>query len=127
MSIKVELDELRAVAAGQAPFAYLLTVSDDAAPHLVAITPAIGDGEITCEAGQDAAARTRPRGRTSRCSGRPPTRPTTRSSSTATRPSTGRSSASHPRRAVRHRPAPGGGNDCAPVSILAASDELPSS
>ena len=52
MSIKVELDEIRSVAAGQAPFAYLLTVSDDARPHLVAITPAIGDAEITCEAGK---------------------------------------------------------------------------
>ena len=51
MSIRVELHELREVAAQQAPFAYLLTVSDDATAHAVAITPAIGDVTITCEAG----------------------------------------------------------------------------
>jgi hypothetical protein len=52
VSIKVELGEVQAVAAQQMGFAYLLTVSDDATPHLVAITPAFGDGEITCDAGK---------------------------------------------------------------------------
>ena len=41
MSIRVELDELRAVAEQQAPFAYLLTVTDDGRAHAVAIAPRI--------------------------------------------------------------------------------------
>ena len=52
MSIPVQLDDLRAVATGQAPFAYLLTVTDDASAHAVAIRPAIGDANITCQAGK---------------------------------------------------------------------------
>ena len=126
MSIKVELDEIRAVAAGQAPFAYLLTVSDDARPHLVAITPAIGDGEITCEAGKTSCTNAAARPNVSLLW--PPADPADYSlivdGDAVVDGSVVRIT---PTRAVRHRPAPGGGNDCAPVSILAASDELPSS
>ncbi|MDQ1448335.1 MAG: hypothetical protein QOC79_1306, partial [Actinomycetota bacterium] len=47
MSIRVELGELRAVAGAQAPFAYLLTVSDDESAHAVAIAPHMDEGSIT--------------------------------------------------------------------------------
>ena len=114
MSIKVELDEVRTVAAGQAPFAYLLTVSDDASAHAVAITPDIGADTITCDAGNRSCANAR-HGRTSRCSGRR-RRPDDYSLIVDGRASVEGSTVTiTPERAVRHRPAPGGGSDCAPV------------
>ena len=61
MSIRVELGELREVAAGQAPFAYLLTVCDDASAHAVAITPRIDERSITCDAGNRSCANARAR------------------------------------------------------------------
>ena len=116
MSIRVELDELRAVAAEQAPFAYLLTVSDDATrargrDHARASATARSRAKRAT-----AAARTRPRARTCRCCGRRRGPTTTRSSSTGR----GRRRLHRPiapERAVRHRPAPGGGSDCAPVAL----------
>ena len=61
MSIRVELGELRAVAGAQAPFAYLLTVSDDERAHAVAIAPHIHEGSITCDAGNRSCANARAR------------------------------------------------------------------
>ena len=61
MSIRVELGELREVAARQTAFAYLLTVSDDASAHAVAITPRIGEGTISCDAGNRSCANARAR------------------------------------------------------------------
>ena len=115
MSIPVALDEVRAVAGDQAPFAYLLTVSEDARPHLVAIVPVIGDDAIACDVGRTSCAN---------ASARP-------NVSLVWPPATvgdyslivdGEASVDGsvvritPTRAVRHRPAPGGGNDCAPVT-----------
>jgi hypothetical protein len=51
MSIPVVLDELRDRAGGQAPYAYLVTVGVDGAPHVVAVTPVVDAHEITCAAG----------------------------------------------------------------------------
>ena len=116
MSIRVELEEVRTVAAAQAPFAYLLTVSDDASPHAVAITPAIGAAEITCEAGNRSCANALARPNVSLLW--PPARPDDYSLIVdGTASVDGSTIRIAPGRAVRHRPAPGGGSDCAPVAL----------
>jgi hypothetical protein len=116
MSIAVELHELRDVADRQAPFAYLLTVSDDGRPHAVAIRPEVGAHTVTFDAGSRSC---------SNATARPDV-------SLLWPPSThddyslivdgrvvvdGSTLRLSPTRAVRHRPAPGGGSDCAPVSL----------
>jgi hypothetical protein len=116
MSIKVELDEVREAASGQAPFAYLLTVSDDERPHLVALRPSIGDGEIVCEAGKTSCRNASARAAVSLLW--PPATVDDYSlivdGTAAVEGSVVRIT---PTRAVRHRPAPGGGNDCAPLAL----------
>jgi hypothetical protein len=121
LSIRVELDELSAVALRQAPFAYFLTVSDDGRAHAVAITPRIhpssaGEGWITCDAGNRSCANARSRPNVSLVW--PPGEPGDYSlivDGTAT--VEGSTVQIVPERAVRHRPAPGGGSDCAPVVV----------
>lgn len=116
MSIPVELDDLREVAAQQAPFAYLLTVSDDSSAHAVAITPNIGAGSITCDAGRRSCANARVRPNVSLLW--PPARPDDYSLIVDGHATVDGSSVNiTPERAVRHRPAPGGGSDCAPVTL----------
>jgi len=116
MSIRVELGELREVAAGQAPFAYLLTVSDDASAHAVAITPRINERSITCEAGNRSCANARARPNVSLLW--PPSRPDDYSLIVDGRASVDGSTVQiAPERAVRHRPAPDGGSDCAPLEL----------
>jgi hypothetical protein len=116
MSIRVELDELRSVAEDQAPFAYLLTVSDDQSAHAVAITPAIGDGSITCDAGNRSCANAAARPNVSLLW--PPAEPGDYSLIVDGRAAVEGSTVQiPPERAVRHRPAPGGGSDCAPVVL----------
>ena len=116
MSIQVELDEVRSVASGQAPFAYLLTVSEDGRPHLVALRPVIGDGSIECDAGKTSCRNAAARPAVSLLW--PPAKFDDYSlivdGSAVVDGSVVRIT---PTRAVRHRPAPGGGNDCAPVSL----------
>ena len=51
MSIPVDLDALADEMAPRA-FCYLLTVSDDARPHAVAVQPALTDGVVSVEAGR---------------------------------------------------------------------------
>jgi hypothetical protein len=114
MSIKVELGEVRAVAAEQAPFAYLLTVSADASAHAVAITPNIGAEVITCDAGNRSCANARERPNVSLLW--PPATPDDYSLIVDGHAAVEGSTVTiTPARAVRHRPAPGGGSDCAPV------------
>jgi hypothetical protein len=116
MSIKVELDEMRAVAQGQAPFAFLLTVSDDMSPHAVAITPAVGEQLIVLEAGKRSCANAHERPNVSLLW--PPAQPDDYSLIVDGRASVDGSTVTiTPERAVRHRPAPGGGSDCAPVAL----------
>jgi hypothetical protein len=116
MSIRVELSELRTIAAGQAPFAYLLTVSEEASAHAVALTPRIGDGSITCEVGRSSAANATARPNVSLLW--PPSRPDDYSLIVdGTARVEGATLDITPLRAVRHRPAPGGGSDCAPISL----------
>jgi hypothetical protein len=116
LSIPVELDDLREVAAQQAPFAYLLTVSDDSSAHAVAITPNIGAGSITCDAGRRSCANARVRPNVSLLW--PPARPDDYSLIVDGHATVDGSSVNiTPERAVRHRPAPGGGSDCAPVTL----------
>jgi hypothetical protein len=116
MSIQVQLDELRDVAAQQAPFAYLLTVSDDASAHAVAVNVSIGDGIVSCEGGRTSCANAAARPNVSFLW--PPSTVGDYSlivdGQAAVDGSTVRVS---PTRAVRHRPAPGGGNDCAPIAL----------
>jgi hypothetical protein len=116
MSIRVELAQLRDTAADQAPFAYLLTVSDDASVHAVAITPDIRDGSITCEAGSRSCANSRSRPNVSLLW--PPARPGEYSLIVDGHATVDGSTVRIvPERAVRHRPAPAGGSDCAPVAL----------
>jgi len=117
MSIRVELDALRSAAAAQAPFAYLLTVSDDSSAHAVAITPNIGDdGSVTCEAGNRSCANARARPNVSLLW--PPAEAGDYSLIADGRASVeGSAVRIVPERAVRHRPAPGNGSDCAPVGL----------
>jgi len=116
MSIPVDVSELRVVAAGQADFAYLLTVSDDARPHAVAVRALIRDGVVTCEAGRTSCANATARTEVSFLW--PPGAPGDYSLICDGVASVSGSVISVvPSRAVRHRPAPDGGNDCAPVEL----------
>ncbi len=116
MSIRVELHELREVAARQTSFAYLLTVSDDATAHAVAITPGIGDATITFDAGHRSCANATARPNVSLLW--PPARPDDYSLIVDGHAAVdGSTVVITPERAVRHRPAPGGGSDCAPVAL----------
>ena len=116
MSIPVELNDVREVAAQQTPFAYLLTVSDDDRPHAVAITPYIGETTITCEAGRRSCANATARPNVSLLW--PPTEVDDYSLIVDGLTSVDGSTLQiTPERAVRHRPAPGGGSDCAPVTL----------
>jgi len=116
MSIAVELAELRAVADGQAPFAYLLTVGEGARVHAIALVPAIGDGEIVCEAGRSSCANAAARPDVSLLW--PPGAPGDYSLIVDGVASVDGSVVRIvPGRAVRHRPAVGGGSDCAPVEL----------
>lgn len=115
MSVPVELNQVREVAAQQAPFAYLLTVSDDDRPHAVAVTPYIGETSITCEAGRRSCANATARPNVSLLW--PPARPDDYSLIVDGRVTVdGSTMQITAERAVRHRPAPGGGSDCAPVT-----------
>jgi hypothetical protein len=116
MSIPVHLDDVRKVADGQAPFAYLLTVSDDHSAHAVAITPFIGEGVIECAAGKTSCRNAAVRPRVSLLW--PPLRPEDYSLIVdGDAEVEGSSLRVRPARAVRHRLAAGGGNDCEPVSL----------
>jgi hypothetical protein len=116
MSISVQLDELAGVASGQAPYAYLLTVTEDGAAHAVALTVAIGEGVIVCDAGKTSCANASARPRVSLLW---PPKSVEDYSLIVDGDATVSGSTVQivPTRAVRHRPAPGGGNDCAPVSL----------
>lgn len=117
MSIRVDLDEIRDVAGSQAPFAYLLTVSDDATAHVIACVPQIGSGEIVCAAGKTSVRNVGARPRVSILW--PPATPDDYSlivDGTAAADADGVVHVT-PDRAVRHRPAPGGGNDCVRLDV----------
>ena len=106
MSIEVALADVRAVAAQQARFAYLLTVSDDQSAHAVAISPEIGTASITCDAGNRSCANARSRPNVSLLW--PPATPDDYSLIVDGRAAVDGSIVTiTPERAVRHRPAPG--------------------
>jgi hypothetical protein len=116
MSIAVDLHELHDTAALQAPFAYLLTVSDDGRPHAVAIRPEVGTEVVTFEAGTRSCANATARPDVSLLW--PPLTHDDYSLIVDGQASVDGSTVQlTPTRAVRHRPAPGGGSDCAPVSL----------
>jgi hypothetical protein len=116
MSIPVPLDELRDVAARQASFAYLLTVGEDERAHAVAIVPAIGEHEIVAEAGGTTCRNAAARAGVSLLW--PPAQPGDYSLIVdADARVEGSTITLVPTRAVRHRAAPAGGNDCVPVNI----------
>ena len=108
MSIPVELADLPDAVAHQAPFAYLLTVTDDGRAHAVATTPAFDGGVVSCDAGMRTCANARARHGVTLLW--PPARPDDFSlivDGIAT--VDGPCVRIVPRRAVRHRPAPPGG------------------
>ena len=116
MSIQVGLEELGSVAANQAPYAYFISVGDDHTAHMVAIRPAIGETDITCEVGRTSVAN---------ASVRPAVTllwpPAAHDGYSLIVDGTARVEGDvvyvAPTRAVQHRPAPGGGNDCEPVKL----------
>jgi hypothetical protein len=122
MSIPVAIDDL-VEATGERAWAYLLTVSDDLRPHIVAVTPE-WDGEVlTMEVGRGTARNARARPAVSLCY--PPITSDGDSlivDGTAAVATDGGVRFS-PTGAVLHRPAPAGagasgtgcGNDCEPV------------
>jgi len=114
VSIQVAIDDVRAVVAEQAPFAYLLTVSEGDKVHLVALNPAVGDRAITCESGRTSCRNANARPNVSLLW--PPGEPGGYSLIVdGTAKVNGETITITPTHAVRHRPAPGGGNDCAPL------------
>ena len=117
MSENVALDEIAKVAGSgsQAPFAYLLTVSADHRSHLVALSPSIGDEEIVCEAGKTSCANASARPNVTLLW--PPATPDAYSLIVdGVAMVDGSTVRITPTRATRHRPAPGGGNDCVRLS-----------
>jgi hypothetical protein len=115
VSISVELDELRQQIEGFSGDAFFVTVSDDGRPHTVAVRPQWDGDELVVAAG-----------RTSRSSAQarplvallwPPPAPGEYSLIVDATVAQVESDAVRlqPTRAVLHRPAPGGGNDCATV------------
>jgi hypothetical protein len=116
MSIPVSLGELREVAAQQAPFAYLLTVTDDASAHAVAVKVSIDDGVVACDAGKGSCANASARPNVSLLW--PPATADDYSLIVDGQASVvGSTVRVVPSRAVRHRPAPGSGSDCATVAL----------
>jgi hypothetical protein len=93
-----------------------LTVADNGAAHVVALNVTIGDGAVQCEAGKTSCANATARPRVSFLW---PPRTVDDYSLIVDGDATVSGSMVRvvPTRAVRHRPAPGGGNDCAPVSL----------
>ena len=111
MSIAVELDALRDAIADQAAFAYLLTVSDESTPHLVAVTPTWAGDALACSAGKTSVHNAGARSRISLVW--PPLAVGGYSLIVDGDASVGDGTVTlQPTRAVLHRPAPGGGNDC---------------
>jgi len=115
MSIAVELEELRQQIEAFPGDAFFVTVSDDGRPHTVAVRPQWDGDELVVAAG-----------RTSRSNAQarpliallwPPPAPGEYSlivdAMVASVDEDG--ARLQPTRAVLHRPAPGGGNDCATV------------
>ena len=116
MSIQVDLSEVAAVAAQQAPFAYLLTVSDDDTAHVIATQIGFGAEGLTCDVGKTSCRNATTRPNVSLLW--PPATPTDYSLIVDGVASVAGSVVTIvPSRAVRHRPAVDGGNDCAPIPL----------
>ncbi len=115
MSIKVDIADVRTVATEQAPFAYLLTISEGDKIHMVALNPSIGTDVITCDSGRTTCRNASERPNVSLLW--PPGEPGGYSLIVdGTAEVDGETITITPTHAVRHRPAPGGGNDCAPLT-----------
>src|SRR5262245_53680583 len=115
MSIAVQLEELAEAIRGQVSFAYLLTVGDERA-HAVAVSPAIDGDTIVCSAGRTSCANASVRPAVSLVW--PPRDDGGYSLIVDGDATVGDESVTvKPTRAVLHRPAPGGGSDCSPISI----------
>lgn len=121
MSIPVELPDLQAKTA-EYGWAYLLTVREDARPHVVAVTPEWDGDELAMSVGRSTAANAAARRSISLCY--PPAETDGHSLIVdGTASVSGSRVAFAPTGAVLHRPAPPGftgsatgcGNDCEPV------------
>lgn len=111
MSIPVAIDEIREAADGQAPFAYFLTVGTDGRPHAVAIRPTFASDALVCTVGRTSAANAAARPAVSLVWA-PGTPDDYSLIVDGTAEVDGTTVTVRPTGAVRHRPAPGGGNDC---------------
>ena len=121
MSVKVELDEL-AARIDEYGFAYLVTVSDAGAAHVIAVTPRITtDGVVVDALGRHSIANATAHPSVTLVW--PPTQPGGYSLIVDGGVAVGDDSVTvSPARAVLHRPAPGAdgtraGNDCQPVAL----------
>jgi hypothetical protein len=115
MSIGVELDELRQRITEFPGAAFLVTVSDDGRPHTVALRPRWDGDELVVDAGRSTASNAQARPLVALLW--PPPNEGDYSlivDGTVTGVEGGEVHV-QPTRAVLHRPAPGGGNDCATV------------
>jgi hypothetical protein len=116
MSIQVDLSDVAEVAEQQAPFAYLLTVSSDDTAHVVATQIEFRSEGLACDVGRTSCRNASARPHVSLLW--PPSVPTDYSLIVDGVASVDGSVVTIvPTRAVKHRPAAGGGNDCAPVEI----------
>ena len=119
MSIAVGLDELRGQIAAFTTDAYLLTVGDDGRAHSVAVPVRWEGDELVVPGGNTTTANAAARPLVALL-WPPPERGGYSLIVDATVTGTGEADGGHevtlrPTRAVLHRPAPSGGNDCAPV------------
>ncbi len=115
MSISVELEELREQIAAFPGDAFLVTVSDDGRPHTVAVRPGWDGDELVVPAGRTTASNAQARRLVSLL-----WPPAERGGYSLIVDATAAVRAAddvhlQPTRAVLHRPAAGGGNDCATV------------
>jgi hypothetical protein len=114
MSIKVELDELRAKIEALRGDAFLVTVSDDGRPHTVAVRARWEGDELVVPAGRTTLANAHSRPLVALLW--PPPAPGEYSLIVdATVTNADGDVHLQPTRAVLHRPAPGGGSDCQTV------------
>ena len=115
MSIGVELDELREQIKAFPGDAFFVTVSDDGRPHTVAVRPQWDGDELVLSAGRTSRSNAQARALVALLW--PPPAPGEYSLIVDATVAHVASDVVRvqPTRAVLHRPAPGGGNDCATV------------
>jgi hypothetical protein len=115
MSIGVELDELRERIATFPGDAFFVTVSDDGRPHTVAVRPRWDGDDLVVSAGRTSRSNAQARALIALLWPPPAAGEYSLIVDAMVSEVTKDDVRLQPTRAVLHRPAPGGGNDCATV------------